>query len=79
MKEHASKWREIGIQLGFSSGELSMIQNRPLLLVGAPGSWLRELLEKWFQRTDRESTSLNALKRALLEAGLGKTAYELAV
>ena len=83
LNEHASKWREIGTYLGFRQGELNLIESKPLLLQGAPGSWLRELLAKWVQwapgdaRGSTEYASLSALKRAVDGAGLGRTASEL--
>lgn len=85
LNEHASKWREIGTFLGFRPGELNLIESKPLLLTGAPGSWLRELLAEWLQwapgdvRGSAEYARLSSLKRAVDKAGLGRTASELTV
>ncbi len=81
LKNHAAKWREIGIHLGFLPGELDNIGARPSLLPGAPGSWFGAMLESWIQWAPgdgRGSTSfakLEDLKDALNEAGLGAIAY----
>ena len=53
--------------------------------MGAPGSWLRELLVEWFQwapgdgRGSTEYATLSALKTAVDRAGLGRTAAELTI
>jgi hypothetical protein len=83
LKNHAAKWREIGIYLGFLPGELDNIGARPNLSPGAPGSWFGAMLESWIQWAPgdgRGSTSfatLEDLKDALSEAGLGASARGL--
>ena len=83
LKNHAAKWREIGIHLGFLPGELDNIGARPTLSQGAPVSWFGAMLESWLQWAPgdgRESTSfatLKDLKAALNETGLGATAHNL--
>ena len=83
LKNHAAKWREIGIHLGFLSGELDNIGARPNLSQGAPVSWLVAMLEEWLQWAPgdgRGSTSfatLEDLKNALNETGLGAIATDL--
>ena len=85
LKAHAAKWREIGTYLGFLTGELSNIEARPNLMHGAPISWLGAMLEEWIQwapSDSRGSTSLasvEVLKAALRDAGLGTTAHELKI
>ena len=85
LNEHASKWREIGTYLGFQPGELNSIESKPLLLMGAPGSWLHELLAEWFQwapgdgRGSTEYATLSVLKTAVDRTGLGRTAAELTI
>ena len=85
LNEYASKWREIGTYLGFRPGELDVIQSKPLLLTGAPGSWLSQLLADWFQwapgdgRGSTAYATLSALKTAVDRAGLGRTASELTI
>ena len=85
LNEHASKWREIGTYLGFRPGELDVIQSKPLLLTGAPGSWLSQFLSDWFQwapgdgRGSTAYATLSALKTAVDRAGLGRTASELTI
>ena len=83
IKNHASKWKEIGTHLGFLPSELSNIESRPNLNQGAPISWLSAMLEEWMQWAQgdtRGSTSfatLKDLKNALKEAGLAATAFDL--
>ena len=83
LKKHASKWREIGIHMGYLPGELDNIEARPNLSQGAPVSWFTAMLESWLQWApgdSRGSTSfatLEGLKDALSEAGFGASAYNL--
>ena len=83
LKNHAAKWREIGIHLGFLPGELRNIEARPNLTPGAPKSWLGVMLEEWIQwapSDSRGSTSfanMDDLKSALKEAGLAGTVLDL--
>ena len=71
------------MHLGFQQTELDNIQARPLLLQGAPQSWLRAMLSEWLQwapNNSRGSSSfatLQALKDALNNSGLGATASTL--
>ena len=46
---HSAKWRDIGTALGFLPRELEEIEARPLLLSGAPRSFLRVILAEWLQ------------------------------
>ena len=81
--KHAVKWREIGVHLGFFGRELDNIQAKPLLLSAAPDSWLREMLSIWLEwspgdgRGSANFATLEDLKRALSDAGLGATAHDL--
>ena len=83
LDEHASKWRDIGMHLGFRQTELDNIQAIPLLLTGAPKSFLRAMLSEWLQwapndgRGSSSFASLQALKDALNKSGLGATASSL--
>ena len=70
---HASKWRKIGLQLGFQPGELDNIQARPFLLLTSPESWLAAMLTEWLQRAPddtRGSSSVESLRHALDRCGL---------
>ena len=79
----AAKWREIGTHLEFQQGELSNIQAKPLLLSGAPQSWLSDLLSQWMERAPRDShgstkyATLEDLKSAVSKAGFGVVAARL--
>ena len=85
LKKHASKWREIGLHLGFLPGELSNIEARPRLFQGAPVSYLGSLLEEsiqWAPGDRRGSTSfttLESLKAALVDTGLAAAARDLKI
>ena len=85
LKKHASKWREIGINLEFLPGELANIAARPNLSEGAPISLLEALLEEWIQWAPRDSrgsmdfATLELLKTALSDSGLGAAAHDLVV
>ena len=81
LKKHASKWREIGINLEFLPGELANIAARPNLSEGAPVSLLGALLEEWIQwapgdsRGSTDFATLESLKTALSDSGLGAAAH----
>ena len=83
LTKHSTKWRAIGLPLGFLPTELDNIRDRPLLLSNAPTSWLSAMLSEWLQWApgdSRGSTSfatLEGLKDALREAGLGAAAHDL--
>ena len=83
LEHHAAEWRDVGTHLGFIPGELDIIQGNPILLQGAPVSWLSAMLKEWLQwapgdkRGSKNYATVNSLKSALREANLGKTADEL--
>ena len=77
---HACKWRDIGIRLGFQSGELDNIQARPFLFNCAPESWLGAMLTEWLQRAPndtRGSSSSESLMHALNECGIGTIKFDV--
>ena len=83
LSKHAAKWRNIGTHLGFCQEKLDNIQHAPLLLGGAPESWLGAMLSMWLewvpgdQRGSTQYATLANLKSAVVKSGLGKTAQEL--
>ena len=83
LEKHASKWKEIGVHLGFLPSELSYIESRPTLIHGAPVSFLGVLLEEliqWAPGDSRGSTdfaTVESLKTALNDAGLRAAAQDL--
>ena len=85
LQTHSAKWREIGTYLGFRTSKLDEIQARPLLLIGAPTSWLGAVLADWLQWVPGDSqgstsfATLEDLKVALSKAGLGATANDLEI
>ena len=80
---HALKWKEIGTYLGFRPGELDNICGHSLLI--SPTDWLQKMLAEWLQwapgdsRGSKDYATLEDLKRALSQAGLGVTAFDLKV
>ena len=49
LNNHASKWTDIGMHLGFCQGELDNIERKPLLLNEGPKAWLRDMLREWLE------------------------------
>ena len=83
LKDKATRWRDIGKELGFKEGEMDNIQSNPVLLMqSAPKSYLREILTQWLQWAPgdgRGSTSYatkESLRAALLEVNLGQLAEQ---
>ena len=80
---HSAKWRDIGGVLGFTQGELDIIQASPSLFASAPKSWLTKMLSDWLQwapgdgRGSTHCATLERLKDALKQANLGVTADTL--
>ena len=85
LTKHAATWKEIGTYLGFTQGQLDNIQANQFLAMNSPVSWLSTMLAQWLQWApgdSRGSTSfatLEDLKTALNQAGLGATAHDLRV
>lgn len=83
LSQLAAKWDDIGRELGFKQGELDNIKDSPLLLSGAPLSWLGTMLSQWLEwapgdsRGSRDFATLEGLKDALRQANLGSTAHDL--
>ena len=74
LAKHSPNWRTIGRCLGFLPSKLNIIQAKPLLLDGAPDSWLEESFTQWLCSG---TATLETLRDALYEAGLGQTASDL--
>ena len=83
LSEHAAKWRDIGMKLGFTPGELDNIQDSPTLMSRAPKSLLETMLSKWLEwapgdrRGSIDFATLEGLRQALRHADLGVTAHDL--
>ena len=82
LQSYSTKWDMIGLSLGFIQCELNIISGMPKLFVGAPVSYLQELLSQWVQwpTTDHPShPTLGALCTALRSSlvGLGSLAEEV--
>ena len=83
LSKHATKRRDIGSCLGFHQGELNKITSIPLYQSQAPKSWLSEMIAEWLEwapgdkRGSKHYATLNSLKDAVRDAGLGRTAKDL--
>ena len=74
LNNHATKWRDIGMYLGFLTGQLNNIQARPFLQSSAPESFLGAMLTDWLQRSPDDSRggpTTNNLTFAVHHSGLG--------
>ena len=81
-QSYSYKWNPIGLSLGFNQHELNTIFGMFKLLMGAPVSYLQELLSQWVQwpTTDHPShPTVRALCTALRSSlvGLGSLAEEV--
>ena len=82
LQTYSYKWNPIGLSLGFTPHELCTISCMVTLLVGAPMSYLQELLSQWVQWPTEEhqnNPTLEALCTALCSSlvGLGSLAEEV--
>ena len=82
LQMYSYKWNPLGLSLGFTPHELSNISSMLKLLVGAPVSYLQELLSQWLQwpiDSHPSKPTLEALCAALRSSlvGLGSAAEEV--
>ena len=82
LQSYSYKWNPIGLSLGFTQHELNNIFSMFKLLVGAPVSYLQELLSQWLQWPTEEhqnNPTLGALCTALRSSlvGLSSLAEEV--
>ena len=82
LQSYSYKWNPIGLSLGFTQHELNTIFGMLKLLVGAPVSYLQELLSQWVQwptEKHQNNPTLGALCTALCSSlvGLGSLAEEV--
>ena len=81
LRKHSSDWKKIGRELGFHQGELSNINARPDNRTAE--DFLCTMLSEWLQwapgdsRDSIEYATLSVLKRAVNNAGFGRTAEQL--
>ena len=84
LNNHAWKWRDIGLSLGFEQGELNNIQ-ASVQQQDVPVGCLRTMLSQWLQwapgdgRGSSSFATLNGLKSALSGCGLGAIASTLSL
>ena len=84
LHDFCSKWSEIGLMLGFTQHELTLISNMPRLFGNAPVSFMQELLSQWIQwptTSHPVKPTIKVLCAALRSAlvGLGCLANEVEV
>ena len=82
LQSYSCKWNRIGLSLGFIQPELTTISGMLALLIGAPVSYLQELLSQWVQWPTADHPThptLGALCTALRSSlvGLGSLAEEV--
>ena len=83
LNDHACRWRDIGMYLGFHKGELDNIQGKVSLLNEGPKALLREMLGAWLEWAPGDSrgsdafASIESLKCALDKSGLAQTALDI--
>ena len=82
LQSYSYKWNPIGLNLGFTTHELSTISCMVTLLTGALVSYLQELLCQWVQWPTEEhhnNPTLEALCTALRSSlvGLGSLAEQV--
>ena len=83
LRPHSSKWRDIGVGLGFTPSELDTIEAAPRHHPTAPKSFLSAMLSDWLEwapgdaRGSMAYANRDSLINAVDKAGLGRTAQEL--
>ena len=83
LNDHACRWRDIGMYLGFRRGELDTIEGKPSLHSRGPKAWLREMLSDWLEWAPGDSrgsdafVSIESLKCALDKSGLAQIALDI--
>ena len=65
LSDHASKWREIGSNLGFREGELDNIQSGTQHQ-DAPKCYMRTMLSQWLQWAPRDNRRSSSFATCLL-------------
>ena len=79
----AAKWEDIAKFLGFKDYEIANIKADPTKLIGAPGSYMDEVISQWSHwapgdaRGSRDYATLEQLKVAVDKAGFHDIAAEL--
>jgi len=79
LKSAAAKWQQIGLELGFLSSELTIIERKPMLLQEGDTDYFREMLTQWLKWAPPNNPwpTLEALSSALQNAGEESLAYSL--
>ena len=81
LQSYSYEWNPIGLSLGFTPHELCTISCMVTLLMGAPVSYLQELLSQWVQWPTTEYPNIPTLEALCVAlsplVGLGSLAKDL--
>ena len=77
--EAALLWQTIGVELGFTSSELSVIASKPLLIPEGALGYYREMIAQWLQwaTPSHPLPTVEALTSALRKAGREQLALDI--
>lgn len=84
LHDFSPEWNAVGMELGFTQPELTLIQNTPSLFMTAPVSYMQKLLNQWVQWPKDNHPTKPTLK-ILCEAvgsssvGLGRLAEKIKI
>ena len=76
MKDVVSKWKEIGLSLGFKKDDLTTIEHN---LSEGPNGYFREMLNQWLRWAPPNDSwpTLEALASALRDAGEEQVSHSI--
>jgi len=79
LKGAVTKWKVIGLALGFLDAELTEIEHKPLLIPEGDMGYFREMLSWWLKwaPSNHPWPTLETLALALNKAGEERLAYDL--
>ena len=79
LKGAVTKWKVIGLALGFLDAELTEIEHKPLLIPEGDTGYFREMLSRWLKwaPSNHRWPTLEALALTLNKAGEESLAYNL--
>ena len=83
LSPHAHKWEDIAIGLRFTPEEIQIIKNNPANVHEGPKAYLKHVLRDWMlwapgdARKSTDTATLEALKKAIDKAGLGRVSQKL--
>ena len=77
--EAAPLWQIIGVELGFTYGEISVIASKPLLIPEGAQGYYREMIAQWLQwaAPNHPLPTVEALSSALRKTGREELALRI--